>query len=116
MKKLLLLICLIGTIVMLQNNLGFEARYDLILENPPVGYSPSGDPVIVAQGTLTPGQRHEIGEFKDCPDPVFKIIWTVGNQVIKYQAPPLNDKWRVIVLKPLSFSLFSDVKRLDDET
>ena len=116
MKKLLLTICLIFTIIMLQNNLGFEARYDLILENPPIGYSPSGDPVIVAQGKLDPGQQHEIGEFKDCPDPVFKIVWAVGDQVIKYQVPQLSEKWFMVILKPLSFSLFSDVKRLGDET
>ena len=112
MKKLLLTICLIFTIIMLQNNMGFEARYDLILENPPIGYSPSGDPVIVAQGILAPGQQHEIGEFKDCPDPVFKIVWTVGDQVIKYEVPPLTKNWRVIVLKPLSFSLFSNLRGL----
>uniref|UniRef100_A0A6M3L1E5 Uncharacterized protein n=1 Tax=viral metagenome TaxID=1070528 RepID=A0A6M3L1E5_9ZZZZ len=107
MKKFLITLSLMFLfLITLHNNEPFTASYAVILENPPVGYSPSGNPVIVAQGILRPNENHQLPEFVDCPDPVLIFIWEIEGHVIKYRIPSEAVQYFDIIAQPLSFKSY----------
>lgn len=107
MKKFLFTLSLMFLFtITLYNNEPFTANYSLILENPPYGYSPSGEPVIVAQGILRPNDNHRLPEFVDCPHPKFILIWEIRGRVVKYSIPTEVVENYDVIAKPLSFEVY----------
>ena len=107
MKKFILSVCMVLLLVIaVDNDTDFKVQYSLILENPPIGYSPFGDPVIVAQGILDTGKTHVIGSFKDCPNPEFRILWETEDRVVQnYEIPIELNNCDLLVLSPQSFTV-----------
>ena len=107
MKKFLITLSIMFLfMITLHNNEPFTAQYSVILENPPYGYSPSGDPVIVAQGILRSDESHTLSDFVDCPDPSFVIVWDINGRVSKYQLAPEILESCDVIARPLSFTLY----------